>query len=112
MLNHGHEAGEHVLVTLRFYVKKRCCTLVRNNLLCTSDPALDNVRRYVEPEGGRFIPALKPACARDKGPDPYGTYKHMTWTKANTGFTGGMGSVSKMAPTWSTFSLSRPAVGQ
>ena len=32
--------------------------------------------KYVEPEGGRFVPPLKPACSRDKGPDPYGTAKH------------------------------------
>merc|ERR1719198_2456236 len=27
--------------------------------------------KYLEPESGRFVPPLKPACARDKGPDPY-----------------------------------------
>jgi len=68
--------------------------------------------RYVEPEGGRFVPALKPACSRDKGPDPYGTHKHTTWQLANTGFTGGLGTVQKMAPKWNTFALSRPPVGQ
>lgn len=68
--------------------------------------------RYVEPESGRFIPALKPACSRDKGPDPYGTHKHLSWDKPNTGFIGGIGSVSKLAPKWSTFSLSRPQVSQ
>jgi len=68
--------------------------------------------KEIEPEGGRFIPPLKPACSRDKGPDPYGTHKHTTWQLSNTGFTGGLGSVSKMAPKWNTFSLSRPPVGQ
>jgi len=66
--------------------------------------------RYVEPEGGRFIPSLKPACSRDKGPDPYGTHKHLHWTISNTGFTGGLGSLSKTSPVWSTYSLSRPRV--
>jgi hypothetical protein len=41
--------------------------------------------KYIEPEGGRFVPALKPACSRDKGPDPYGTHKHMSWVIKNTG---------------------------
>jgi hypothetical protein len=41
--------------------------------------------KYLEPEGGRFVPPLKPACARDKGPDPYGTHKHTSWIIANTG---------------------------
>jgi len=66
--------------------------------------------RYIEPEGGRFRPALKPACARDKGPDPYGTHKHLTWVIQSTGLTGGLGSQSKMEPKWSTFSLTRPRV--
>ena len=41
--------------------------------------------KYLEPEGGRFVPPLKPACARDKGPDPYGTHKHASWVIQNTG---------------------------
>jgi hypothetical protein len=41
--------------------------------------------KYLEPEGGRFIPPLKPACARDKGPDPYQTHKHAKWVITNTG---------------------------
>ena len=41
--------------------------------------------KYIVPEGGRFIPPLKPACARDKGPDPYGTHKHTSWLIPNTG---------------------------
>jgi hypothetical protein len=66
--------------------------------------------RYIEPEGGRFRPALKPACSRDKGPDPYGTHKHLNWTIQNTGLGGGIGSMSKTEPKWSTFSLTRPRV--
>jgi len=68
--------------------------------------------KFLEPEGGRFVPPLKPACARDKGPDPYGTHKHTSWMLQNTGVAGGMGTKSKTAPSWSTFSLSRPAVSQ
>jgi len=66
--------------------------------------------KYLEPEGGRFVPPLKPACARDKGPDPYGTNKHAGWVIQNTGFAGSRGSKSKTAPSWSTHSLSRPNV--
>ena len=68
--------------------------------------------KYLEPEGGRFVPPLKPACSRDKGPDPYGTFKHAKWVIPNTGYAGGMGSKSKTAPSWSTFALSRPSVSQ
>lgn len=68
--------------------------------------------KYLEPEGGRFIPPLKPACARDKGPDPYGTHKHQSWVIQNTGYAGGMGMKSKTTPVWSTFSLTRPTVSQ
>jgi len=68
--------------------------------------------KYLEPEGGRFIPPLKPACARDKGPDPYGTFKHTGWVVANTGYAGGMGARSKTTPTWSTHSLSRRTCSQ
>lgn len=68
--------------------------------------------KYLEPEGGRFVPPLKPACSRDKGPDPYGTHKHTQWTIRSTGYTGGMGTKSASAQTWSTFALSRPNVSQ
>jgi len=68
--------------------------------------------KYLEPENGRFVPPLKPACARDKGPDPYGTHKHTKWIVQNTGFSGGMGSKSMAAPGWSTYSLSRPGCSQ
>jgi len=68
--------------------------------------------KYLEPEGGRFIPPLKPACARDKGPDPYQTHKHAKWVITNTGYTGGVGSKSRAAPTWNTFSLSRRQLSQ
>jgi len=67
--------------------------------------------KYLEPEGGRFVPPLKPACSRDKGPDPYGTHKHTGWVIQNTGaggaFGGGRGAKSQTAPSWSTHSLSR-----
>ena len=76
------------------------------------DPQSRARSKYIEPEGGRFVPPLKPACSRDKGPDPYGTFKHMTWNLPATGYAGGMGTFSKLAPKWNTFSLSRPAVGQ
>jgi len=66
--------------------------------------------KYLEPEGGRFVPPLKPACSRDKGPDPYGTHKHTSWAKLNTGHGDGMGSKSKNAPKWSTYALSRPTI--
>jgi len=68
--------------------------------------------KYLEPEGGRFVPPLKPACARDKGPDPYGTFKHTSWGKLNTGYGGGMGSQNKASPAWSTFALSRKTISQ
>ena len=98
--------------------------------------------KYLEPEGGRFVPPLKPACARDKGPDPYDTHKHATWIISNTGcanppsepcvhtheelspddplaprrvdgrFAGGRGAKAKTAPSWSTHSLSRPSCSQ
>lgn len=68
--------------------------------------------KYLEPEGGRFVPPLKPACSRDKGPDPYGTYSHTKWVIANTGYVGGMGSKAKSAPQWSTFALTRPVISQ
>lgn len=67
--------------------------------------------KYIEPEGGRFVPALKPACSRDKGPDPYGMAKHINWTLQNTGYAGGMGSKAKSAPSWSTHALSRRGNG-
>ena len=67
--------------------------------------------KYIEPEGGRFVPALKPACARDKGPDPYDTAKHIGLVIKNTGYSGGMGSAAKSAPLWSTHSLSRRGNG-
>ena len=66
--------------------------------------------KYLEPEGGRFVPPLKPACSRDKGPDPYGTYKHVNWTIKNTGYYGGMGTKSATSQTWSTYALARPNV--
>ena len=66
--------------------------------------------KYLEPEGGRFVPPLKPACSRDKGPDPYGTYKHTRWTIPNTGYLGGMGTKSASSQTWSTYALARPNV--
>ena len=66
-------------------------------------------RHYV---GGRFVPPLKPACARDTGPDPYGTAKHMSFIIKNTGLTGGLGSLAKSRPMWSTHSLSRPTVSR
>ena len=66
--------------------------------------------KYLEPEGGRFVPPLKPACSRDKGPDPYGTYKHVRWTIQNTGYLGGMGTKSASSQTWSTYALARPNV--
>lgn len=66
--------------------------------------------KYLEPEGGRFVPPLKPACSRDKGPDPYGTHKHVKWTIQNTGYVGGMGTKSASAQTWSTYALARPNV--
>jgi len=66
--------------------------------------------KYIVPEGGRFIPPLKPACARDKGPDPYGTHKHTSWLIPNTGYSGGMGS--KRSATWSTSALCKPTVSQ
>ena len=47
------------------------------------------------PEGGRFVPPLKPACSRDKGPDPYGTAKHAQWLIPSTGYAGGMGASKK-----------------
>ena len=68
--------------------------------------------KYLEPEGGRFVPPLKPACSRDKGPDPYGTFKHQTWIIQNTGFAGGRGKAAATAPSWSTHALSRPACSQ
>ena len=43
--------------------------------------------KYLEPEGGRFVPPLKPACSRDKGPDPYDTFKHMNFVIKDTGCT-------------------------
>ena len=63
--------------------------------------------KYVEPEGGRFVPALKPVCSRDKGPDPYGTFKHVNWIIPDQGMSGGLGSKAKTAPSWTTFALSR-----
>lgn len=79
---------------------------------CFARPGHSPLRRYVEPEGGRFVPPLKPACARDTGPDPYGTAKHMSFIIKNTGLTGGLGSLAKSRPMWSTHSLSRPTVSR
>lgn len=69
------------------------------------DPASRARSKYVEPECGRFIPPLKPACSRDKGPDPYGTAKHARWMIASAGYYGGMGTQSANKPLWSTYSL-------
>jgi len=65
--------------------------------------------KYLEPEGGRFVPPLKPACSRDKGPDPYDTHRHMSFTIKDTGYSGGMGSSAKSSQKWRTESLSRPS---
>ena len=65
--------------------------------------------KYLEPEGGRFVPPLKPACSRDKGPDPYGTHKHTSWVIRDTGYAGGMGTMAKTNPVWRTQPLSRPS---
>lgn len=69
------------------------------------DPQSRARSKYVEPEGGRFIPPLKPACSRDKGPDPYGVAKHNTLMIPGTGYYGGMGSNSQNKPLWNTYSL-------
>jgi hypothetical protein len=65
--------------------------------------------KYLEPEGGRFVPPLKPACSRDKGPDPYDTFKHSKWIIQDTGYAGGMGRQAKTAPLWNTHSLAKPS---
>eukprot|EP00908_Phaeocystis_cordata_P015941 Transcript_27150.p1 GENE.Transcript_27150~~Transcript_27150.p1 ORF type:complete len:203 (+),score=60.25 Transcript_27150:129-737(+) len=70
-----------------------------------TDPQSRARSKYVEPEGGRFVPALKPACSRDKGPDPYGTLKHSRWLIPSTGYYGGMGTQSQNKPLWNTYSL-------
>ena len=50
-----------------------------------TDPQSRARSKYIEPEGGRFVPPLKPACSRDKGPDPYGVGDHAKWMIASTG---------------------------
>ncbi len=50
----------------------RSSALVMEPLRVVKQDALQRERsRYIEPPGGRFVPALKPYCQRDKGPDPY-----------------------------------------
>ena len=50
-----------------------------------TDPQSRARSKYIEPEGGRFVPPLKPACSRDKGPDPYGTGDHAKWMISSAG---------------------------
>jgi len=72
-----------------------------------SDPQTRARSKYVEQCRGRFVPPLKPVCSRDKGPDPYGTGKHLQWVITNSGYVGGVGTKAKTQPVWSTYSLSR-----
>ena len=64
--------------------------------------------RYVEPPVGRFVPALKPWCKRSAvSLDPYNVGNRTKWVIEDTGLSGGLGSMSKTMPVWSTHSLAR-----
>lgn len=75
------------------------------------DPHARERSIYLEPPRGRFVPPLKPKCARDKGPDPYGVGKQTPWVIRNVGFSPsdarGVSSDGLLRPSWTTFSLSR-----
>ena len=84
-----------------------------------TDPEKIKRCKYIEQPIGRFTPALKPACSRDKGPDPYGTFKHESWVIADQGYYAGRPipgdqrglKVSNTRPDWNTYSLAQGRLG-
>lgn len=69
---------------------------------------------YMAPPRGRFVPPLKPKCARDTGPDPYGVGKLTPWVIKSAGFAPSdarsASASGQLRPNWNTFSLSRRTV--
>ena len=70
----GNLIGQNFLMG-RFQRGGQTCLAARSKMLVMEKERLGKTdmqsrarSKYLEPEGGRFVPPLKPACSRDKGP--------------------------------------------